>query len=149
MIYDRTAADVANALRIRAEVLQAGGLPTDAQVATLNKGFITYVTLNRIEGKENELKTLLNGLFYFVQDFQNKSWTTADIFDETELPRIIENTVKLRDAFYVRDDTPDTPTAIYYFENINAIEKILNDIDELINNMRTHFRECGTFESGD
>ena len=36
-------------------------------------------------------------------------------------------------------------------ENItlNDVEKILYDLDVMINNVKSHYRECGTFESGE
>ena len=33
-------------------------------------------------------------------------------------------------------------------DDINALEKILFDLDVMINDVKSHYRECGTFESG-
>ena len=40
-------------------------------------------------------------------------------------------------------------TNCYYWDDINALEKILYDLDVMINDVKSHYRECGTFESGE
>lgn len=45
--------------------------------------------------------------------------------------------------------TPNTPPVSYHYNDINALEKILYDLDVMINDVKSHYRECGTFESGE
>jgi hypothetical protein len=66
-----------------------------------------------------------------------------------EFERILKNTDALRDAFFVFSETPPTPPVSFHYEDINALEKILHDLDVMINDVKTHYRECGTFECGE
>ena len=79
----------------------------------------------------------------------------TEIFDENSVftikhfNRIINNIEEIRKAFFVKEDTPLTPIPSYHFETLNSIEKILYDIDEIIESMLTYQRECGDFECGE
>ena len=86
---------------------------------------------------------------YWNTPITNKVWGENDIFNVDEFQRIIDNTNVLRQAFFIYKDTPNTPPISYYFEDINALEKILYDLDVMINDVKSHYRECGTFESGE
>lgn len=149
MIFDRTIQDVENAIRIRDEVIKNGGSITDDERITLERGFLTPETLNRIEEKQTELKGLLNGIGYWNTDFVNFEWQISDVFGETDLQRIIDNENALKNAFFVYENTPQTPNASYHYENINALEKILYDLEKMINDVKTNFRYCNTFECGE
>ena len=148
MIFDRTIQDVENAIRIRDEVKNGGSITDDERI-TLERGFLTLETLNRIEEKQTELKELLNDIGYWNTDFTNTEWVTSDVFGETDLQRIIDNEDVLKNAFFVYENTPQTPNASYHYENINALEKILYDLEEMINDVKTNFRYCNTFECGE
>ena len=72
-----------------------------------------------------------------------------DIFNVDDFQRIIDNTNVLTQAFFVYKDTPNTPPISYHWQDVNALEKILYDLDVMINDVKSHYRECGTFESGE
>ena len=122
---------------------------TPAELQTLNKGTFNYTDLNRIENKQEELKNLFNDMGYWNTSITNKVWGENDIFNVDEFQRILDNTNVLRNAFFVYMDTPKTPNVSYYWQDINALEKILYDLDVMINDVKSHYRECGTFESGE
>lgn len=122
---------------------------TASEIATLEKGTMTYNTLNRIENKQEELKNLFNDMGYWNTPIANKVWGENDIFNVDEFRRIIDNTNVLREAFFVYKNTPNTPPISYHYNDINALEKILYDLDVMINDVKSHYRECGTFESGE
>lgn len=161
MIFNRTQNDVDTAIRLRNEKVKFDPITmqpinpeelTESEIATLEKGTITYNTLNRIEGKQEELKNLFNDMGYWNIPITNKQWTENDIFDnngERDFQRILDNTNVLRNAFFVYKDTPNTPPISYHYNDINALEKILYDLDVMINDVKSHYRECGTFESGE
>ena len=66
-----------------------------------------------------------------------------------EFDRILRNIEILRNAFFVYKDTPDIPDNNYRkYQTINDVEKIIDDLDVMINDVKSHYRECGTFESG-
>lgn len=149
MIYDRTAEDVSEALRIREEKVKNFIALTEGEMTQLERGMITYNTLNRIEEKQAELKGLLEDAGYYMDILDIKSWSAVDIFNEEEFEILIENLDILRNAFFTYTDTPDTPAARYHYEEINALEKILFDLERMIDDMKSRYRECGTFECGE
>lgn len=158
MIFDRTQNDVDTAIRLRNEKVKFDPITmqpinpealTESEIATLEKGTITYNTLNRIETKQEELKNLFNDMGYWNTHITNKVWGENDIFNVDEFQRIIDNTNVLRDAFFVYKDTPNTPPISYHWQDINALEKILYDLDVMINDVKSHYRICGTFECGE
>ena len=149
MIFDRTQNDVDTAIRLRREKVQTFQELTESEIATLEKGTITYNTLNRIESKQEELKNLFNDMGYWNTPITNKVWGENNIFNVDEFQRIIDNTNVLRNAFFVYKDTPNTPPISYHYNDINALEKILYDLDVMIYDVKSYYRECGTFESGE
>lgn len=149
MIFDRTQNDVDTAIRLRREKVQTFQELTESEIATLEKGTLTINTLNRIENKQEELKNLFNDMGYWNTPITSKRWSENGIFNANDFQRIINNTNVLRQAFFVYKGTPNTPPVSYHYNDINALEKILIDLDVMINDVKSHYRECGTFESGE
>lgn len=149
MITNRTQYDVDTAILLRDTKVKKFETLTESEIATLEKGMLTINTLNRIEAKQEELKNLFNDMGYWNTPITNKTWGENDIFNVDEFQRILDNTNVLRQAFFIYKATPNTPPVSYYFEDINALEKILYDLDVMINDVKSHYRECGTFESGE
>lgn len=158
MIFDRTQNDVDTAIRLRNEKVKFDPITmqpinpeelTESEIAILEKGTITINTLNRIENKQEELKNLFNDMGYWNTPTTNKVWGENDIFNVDEFQRILDNTNVLRDAFFVYKATPNTPPISYHYNDINALEKILYDLDVMINDVKSNYRECGNFESGE
>lgn len=152
MIFDRTQNDVDTAIILRDTKVKKFETLTESEIATLEKGMLTINTLNRIETKQEELKNLFNDMGYWNTQITNKQWTENDIFDnngERDFQRILDNTNVLRKAFFVYKATPNTPPISYHWNDINALEKILYDLDVMINDVKSHYRECGTFNCGE
>lgn len=148
LIYDRTQQDVANAIKIRSEKVQKFQELTEDDIAILERGTITVNTLNRIEDKQVELRSLINDMGYWNTPIRNKNWSTSEIFDEDNFQRILDNLNILKRAFFVYKNTPNTPNVSYNFNDINAIEKILFDIELMIEEIKDLYRECGDIECG-
>ena len=158
MIFDRTQNDVDTARIIRntkvkfdAITMQPTNLDelTPDELQILNKGTFNYTDLNRIESKQEELKNLFNDMGYWNTQITNKVWGENDIFNVDEFQRILDNTNILRNAFFVYKDTPNTPPISYHLKYINALEKILYDIDVVISNVKSNYKFCGEFECGE
>ena len=149
MIFDRTQNDVDTAILIRNTKVKKFEVLTESEIATLERGTLTINTLNRIENKQEELKNLFNDMGYWNTPTTNKTWGENDIFNVDEFQRILDNTNILRKAFFVYKATPNTPPISFYWDDINSLEKILFDLDVMINDVKSHYRECGTFESGE
>jgi hypothetical protein len=149
MITNRTQYDVDTAIFIIKNKVQKFQELEETDIAMLERGTMTYNTLNRIENKQEELKNLFNDIGYWNTPITNKVWGENDIFNVNEFQRILDNTNVLRNAFFVYKGTPNTPPVSYHYNDINALEKILNDFDVMINDVKSHYRQCGTFESGE
>lgn len=149
MIFDRTQNDVDTAIVLRREKVQTFQELTEREIETLEKGTMTINTLNRIEGKQEILKGLFNEMGYWNTPITNKVWEHTQIFNADEFQRIIDNTNILRNAFFIYADTPKTPPVSYHFEDINSLEKILYDLDVMINDVKSRYKRCGTFRCGE
>ena len=141
MIFDRTQNDVDTARILRNEkvkfdpiTMQPTNLDelTPAELQILNKGTFNYTDLNRIETKQEELKNLLKDMGYLNKSIENKAWNENDIFNVDEFQRIIDNTNVLRQAFFVYNDTPNTPPVSFYWKDVNALENILYLLQQAI-----------------
>ena len=149
MIFDRKKSDVDNAKTLILNKVQKNISLSDEEINTLEKGTLTINTLNRIENKQSELFSLLSSIGYYAPQIVTKTWTYDDLFTSDEFERIVKNTETLRNASLIYKNTPITPIADYYFENLNAIEKILYDIENMTSEIKSLFLECGTFECGE
>ena len=136
MIFDRTQADVNNAIDIRTNKLQKFEALTDREMEILEKGFFTITTLNRIDDKQGELAVLLTDMGYLQTPIVNKAWNNTQIFSREEFQRIINNTNVLRQAFFVYKDTPNTPPVSFYWDDVNALEKILYSLQQAIDSVK-------------
>ncbi len=148
MIDNRTLADVETAKTLRG-LLQAGNTLTNEQITALERGSCTINMLNRVEMKQAELAVILSGYAYMVHIENKTNWQTSDIFTFQEHQRLLNNLDILKQAYYIYSTTPKTPTYMYGYEEANSIEKILVDIENMIADMASRFRECGTFECGE
>ena len=147
MIFDRSQEDIDTAIRLRNEKVKEFETLTSEEINTLERGTITINTLNRIENKQTELANLFSQLSINV-NIKNKNWEQTQIFNETEFQRILDNLNELVKSFYVYSNTPNVPKISYHFEDINAIEKILFDLEELHNKALKSFVYCGTLYCG-
>jgi hypothetical protein len=149
VIFDRTQNDVDTAILLRKEKVQKFKELTEEEIEILEKGTMTINTLNRIESKQEELKNLFNEIGYWNVEIENKSWGFGDIFGVEDFARIVDNTVSLRNAFFVYKNTPNTPPVSFHYKDVNALEKILNDLDVMINDVKSNYKVCGDYESGE
>lgn len=148
MIYNRTISDVRYAEEIRRNKVQKGIALTDAEKSALERGTLSLSTINRIELKQEELANILNDMGYTVQCV-NHIWDDAGIFKESDFGRVVDNNAKLRKAFYVYKNTPADAVPIYRYDQINALEHILHDLEEMINYTKSHYRRCGKYRCGE
>ena len=147
MIFDRTQNDVDTAIILRNKKVKGFESLTSEEINTLERGTITINTLNRIENKQMELANLFSQLSINVE-IKNKNWEETQIFNRAEFQRILDNLNVLVKNFCVYSNTPNVPKISYHFEDINAIEKILFDLEELYNKALKSFVYCGTTYCG-
>lgn len=147
MIFDRTLEDVENAKLLR-EKMQSGDKLSDEEVEAFERGACTITMLNRVERKQAELSELLNSLYY-RNGITNKEHYLTEILSHEDYLRILDNVRVLKEAFYSYPTTPEAPNYMYGYLEANAIEKILFDIQAIIDSIKDTFRKCGTFKCGE
>lgn len=149
MVYNRTQADVAAAAALIARYQQGDWAAlTEQERAQLERGTYTYTTLNRVEQAQADLARILQNYGYNIA-ITTKIWNAGGYFNEAELLRYLGNLNTLRTIVTTSHDTPPTPGDFRPITAANAIEKILSDMEQLVNNMAAAFQLCGQIYSGE
>lgn len=150
MIFDRTLQDTKAAKQIRDTKIKNSLPLTVEDLQQLERGLCTLNTLNRIESKQLEIKALINSLGYWNTPFDTVYiWEKNDFFGEPDFARWIKNLTALKNAFFVYEDTPTNFEINYNFENLNAIEKFLADLENMVDDVQSNTKECGDFYAGE
>ena len=147
MIDNCTSSDVSNADLLRKK-MQSGQALTETEITAFERGACTINMLNRIEAKQAELSQLMNDYSY-RNSIVTKTHTNGDILSDADYIRIVNNLDRLKAAYYTYSTTPTTPMYMYGYQEANAIEKILVDVESMIVSMESKFRQCGTFQCGE
>lgn len=89
--------------------------------------YISYVDLNRVEQACEYLAGILG------VSIKTKVWKMEDWRTGTEMDRIRQNIIRLREAYFTKKSTPAVPVEITYTSiyQANNIEKILADINDM------------------
>lgn len=136
LIYDRTQADV-------------DYVKNNPGSIELLKGTYNYNDLNRIERVSKYLAGQLNTYNYSVQLTAPKTdWIMEDFPIEVELERIRQNVQRLKDAFVTFTMVPANMEKVTY-QKANDLERVLHELDVLINNMIQSFIFSNEVYSGE
>lgn len=160
LIYDRTESDETASIAIRKSYQTLGnwsGL-TDTERAQLERGTLTYNTLNRVESAVKLLAAALTSAGYPVEvtpvlkgsKSEDREWQEGDVLYRPQWTTYIDNVQKLRDAYYTLAETGELPAPgdKLKYTGANTIEKVLADIDLLLDGMKSIYRRAGTFTAG-
>lgn len=149
MIFDRTENDVRIAISLRQKI-QSGDTMTSSETEQIERGTLTINTLNRIESKIYELVFLLKDAGYYGPESPLVEWSYQDYFKQSDFNQILAKINNLRKSFYVYMKTPETPGNNYrQFQTINDVEEILHDLEAMVEDIKSNYRQCGTFECGE
>ena len=138
-VYDRTLADVEYARQQLKKNLN------DVDY----KGCLNATDLTRVEHNTRYLADELNKLYYFNSISTQNSWEWGNAPNTTSITRIINNINKILTAYQKPSNSPTLPTTLLTYEQVNALEKNLYLIKEMLDNMVVSFRQCGTFGCGE
>lgn len=85
-----------------------------------------------------------------VSSYEDREWRETDTVRLSQWRQYLANVQALRDAYYTLAETGQLPDAAdrLGYAGANTIEKALADIDLLIGWMKSSYRRCGTFQSG-
>lgn len=148
MIYDRTQQDVDNAQAIFETKVKAFIELTDEEKNIMERGRVTTNTLNRIEEAQNAIGEMLVTMGYLKIPIVNKSWRSADVFFAEDLQRIVDNTKALRRSFFVLSQNLKDPIPAFDYTNFNIIERLLYEMDELIEIVKSNYKRAGAYKAG-
>ena len=155
LVTDRTGADLA-----RWQYLRDKGFlnMTDAEraewLAGNMKGAYNKGDLNRVGEALNYLRDRLTeaGYITYQANFTAKTnWTIASIPTAADLTHYLKCVSNVREALTLYATTPPAPTdtGALSIDEANNIEKILIDVETLINNMQTAQFYAGDLYSGE
>lgn len=99
-----------------------------------SKAYIDYNDLNRIERAVKWVSYVLNQYGYKNITHSKLDWKPEDRRTDSEMERLRENIVAIRNAYYTDNSAPLTPEKITYTSiyQANAVEKIIFDLGTLI-----------------
>lgn len=116
------------------------------------KAFYNATDLNRVESATDYIATLLNKYGYLKEKLTlKKDWNVLDFPVKSEMQRCLSNIYKLVDAFYLLKNSPTLPETMNDLDIVkaNAVEKVLLDLNTLINNMEQNLAYSGEIYSGE
>ena len=145
-VFDRTQADVEFAKRTIAEWI-AATITGHSIVAYDLKGCLNVSDINRIESNVAYLSEKL-ATYCYTPDTSTKSWTRVGMPNEKDVQRITRNVKALIDAFYIMRDAPAVPKTLLSYEDVNAVEKNISLIKDLLDSMVNSFKKSGSFRAG-
>ena len=81
---------------------------------------------------------------------EDREWRETDTVRLSQWRQYLANVQALRDAYYTLAETGELPKPEdkLGYVGANTIEKVLADIDLLIDCMKSSYRRCGTFQAG-
>lgn len=113
-----------------------------------SKGHYNVSDLNRVEEWCEYLANLLTSYSYKVDVQVKKNWQRSDFPTSSEMERIRQNINRLKKVYFSFTQIPEN-LEYMTIEKANDIEKILFEIDTLLNNMISQFNYCGEINSGE
>lgn len=136
LITNRTESDRAEAVALRAKV--ANGTATAEELARWNqadlRGAYNYTDLNRVGKAMEYVAERLNSHGYSVKLSVKTDWEMTDWPDERSMAQYLADLAKLRRALSAFSTTPPVPADMedLTLDEANSIEKILEDVDQLL-----------------
>lgn len=114
-----------------------------------DKGFYNATDLNRVASACDEILALMRGVGYSVPMQSWKTWTMFDYPTYANTLQWLNNVYRVINGFYKKNNysLPIDMSAFTYTQ-ANDIEKALNDINTIIEDIKKRFILSGTFQSG-
>jgi len=147
LITDRTQADYDRAVSLAEKGLSGMTADELAEYRTGMKGAYNAADLNRVGQALKYLQEELNGYGYAVTVNVKTNWTASNIPTEAEMTTYLNNVAAIRRVLEVLATTPEVPGTMQKltWQRANDIEKILADVQAVINQVVAGFRRSGAF----
>ena len=124
----------------------------DSLITNRTGGYYNVSDLNRVEQAFEYLQTKMNGEYGFNLALTIKTdWTKSDNITESNIEAYRQNVATIRSAITVTNDTPETPSTMRFLtaKEANDIEKILQDVEVLLDNISAAWFYSGEIYSGE
>lgn len=123
---------------------------TQADVDARNaKGTYNTTDLNRVISNCNTIAQALNDAGYPVSiSWSRTTWARTQIPTTDQMQEFLDNVNAIKAV--LPNNAPNAPASMAYltYQGANDIEKILQDIDALLENLLSIFPRCGAAISG-
>lgn len=151
LITDRTAADVERYLTLRNKGFANLTAAERTEWLSPMKGAYNYTDLNRVEDAVGYVADKLRERGYRVDISAKKTWTMTSLPTLSDMNTYLNNIKAIRSAFATLSTTPQAPSTIkgFTYKEANAIEQILIDVDQLLENMMSAWFFSGDLFSGE
>jgi len=150
LIYDRTQEDVDRAIELN-DKYSRGTITAQELVEWDNglKGTYNYTDINRIEQWSQYIAQQLYTYGYLNLNITVKTnWIMSEFPTSLEMKRIRDNVQKLKNAFISFTQVPSNLEKMTY-QKANDLEKVINELNTLINNMIASFYYSNEVYSGE
>ena len=111
------------------------------------KGCLNLADITRIEDNINYLATRLTQYRYQI-DVISKEWSKGDLPTSQDMRRIGSNIRSIMSEFITPTDSSIVPDVMLSYEDINALERNLYLLKQLLDTMISSFIKSGTYKSG-
>lgn len=151
LIFDRKNQDVTKLKTLRTKVRNRTASTEEYEEwLTSLKGAYNNTDLNRVGEAINFLSELLNNYGYTNDAKARTNWAIEEKPNPEQMADYLLNLRKIKDAYFVNINTPDLPVDMdkLTFEEANNIEKMLQDITDLLAYMTENFVYSGVANLG-
>ena len=124
----------------------------DSLVTNRTGGYYNVSDLNRVEQAFEYLQNKMNSEYGFNLALTIKTdWTQSDNITASNIEAYRQNVAKIRNAITVTANTPQTPVSMNKLtaKQANDIEKILQAVEVLLNNISAAWLYSGEIYSGE
>ena len=111
-------------------------------VTTDFKGCLNASDANRIENNTEYIARKASEYGYPIDLIYGK-WEMSDLPRVSDIDRMLYNIDALRNKLYVYKDTPAVPDSLLSYTEANDTERILYDIESIIDKIAATFMYCG------
>lgn len=149
LITDRTQADTTYAQSFRGKEWKNLTSTEKANYLLGLKGAYSYTDFNRVENAVSYLSDLLKTYGYNNTVNVKTDWTAEDIQKVPEIQRYIDNIAELKNKYYsnIEGEMPTTSNWLSV-EGANYLEKLLLNIELIIESMSSYFVHSGVSNCG-
>ena len=150
LITDRTQADVDYAKMLMQKCYNGTATSAEkAELANSPKGIYGAVDLNRVGQAANMVASLLIEAGYPVPIDMYVAWDHDDYFDPDDIQAYLADISTLRSAITVGSYAPAVPADVANYRQANDVEKIIEDVYKLYQNMVMNYCYLGEIYLGE